>query len=67
MVVVGFYSWVVLYSGDLVWLLWFVKGFVSTLVCGLGFCEEISKTVISSRLRSQGKTVVPISGFHQLR
>lgn len=62
MVVVGFYSWVVLYSGDLVWLLWFVKRFLSTMAYGLGFCKEISKTVVSSKLRSQGQIVVLLVG-----
>lgn len=62
MVVVGFYSWVVLYIGDLVWLLWFVREFLSNMVCGLGFCKEISKTVVSSRLRSQGQIAILLVG-----
>ena len=62
MVVVGFYSWVVLYSGNLVWLLWFVKRFLSTMAYGLGFYKEISKTVVSSKLRRQGQIVVLLVG-----
>ena len=62
MVVVGFCSSVVLYSGDLVWLLWFVRGFLSTVVYGLGLCKEISKIVVSSRLRSQGQIAVLLVG-----